>query len=350
LIVPILAAACAAAASTAPLAQADPIADKRAQAERVMMQIHRFDAKLGATIERYNHASSELAKVRKDIKQNVQLLKIAKHNLAVAQQQLGELLVSGYKSAGTDDAAAYILAAGSFSELLDRVETIRRTQASQSELLAQIASTKTEIEQRQVALKKAEKDAKRLVAQRAAEKKQVEAALEARQQLLAGIKADIRQLIDERERRQAEAATAAAAAAQTLSSGGGDFPPVPSNGSLGSQAVQIAMQYLGVPYVWGGASPSGFDCSGLTMYVYGQLGISLPHYTGSQWTSGPHVSRSDLQPGDLVFFTPSLGHMGMYVGGGSFIHAPHTGDVVKISSLGDSWYSSQYQGAVRVTG
>ena len=110
------------------------------------------------------------------------------------------------------------------------------------------------------------------------------------------------------------------------------------------------MQYLGVPYVWGGASPSGFDCSGLTMYVYAQLGISLPHYTGSQWSAGPHVSRDQLQPGDLVFFTPSLGHMGMYVGGGSFIHAPHTGDVVKISSLSDPWYSSEYQGAVRVVG
>jgi cell wall-associated NlpC family hydrolase len=110
------------------------------------------------------------------------------------------------------------------------------------------------------------------------------------------------------------------------------------------------MQFLGVPYVWGGASPSGFDCSGLTMYAYAQVGISLPHFTGAQWTAGPHVSSDQLAPGDLVFFTPSLGHMGMYIGGGSFIHAPRTGDVVKISSLSDPWYVSQYQGAVRVTG
>jgi cell wall-associated NlpC family hydrolase len=342
-----VAAAAFLAASPSPVAHADPIAEKRAQAERVMMQIHRFDAKLGATIERFNQASSRLATVRKDIKQNIQLLKVAKHNLVVAQGQLGELLVAGYKGAGSDEAAAYILAAGSFSELLDRVEMIRRSQASQSELLAQIAETKIEIEQRQVALKEAEKEAEQLVARRADQKRRVEAALQARQRLLASIKADVRRLIDEREQRQAAAAAAAAAAA---SSGGDDFAPVPSNGSLGSQAVQIAMQYLGVPYVWGGASPSGFDCSGLTMYVYAKLGVSLPHYTGSQWNAGPHVSRSDLQPGDLVFFTASLGHMGMYVGGGSFIHAPHTGDVVKISSLNDSWYSSEYQGAVRVTG
>jgi cell wall-associated NlpC family hydrolase len=86
------------------------------------------------------------------------------------------------------------------------------------------------------------------------------------------------------------------------------------------------------------------------MYVYAQLGVSLPHYTGSQWTAGPHVSRDQLQPGDLVFFESNLGHMGMYIGNGSFIHAPHTGDVVRISSLSDPWYSSEYQGAVRVTG
>lgn len=351
-IVPLLACAVA-AGSPPPAAHADPIAQKRAQAERVMGQINRFDAKLGATIERYNHATSQLASVRKDIKLNTRMLEVAKHNLVVAQGQLGNLLVAGYKGAGSDEAAAYILAAGSFSELLDRMETIRRSQEAQAGLLQQIADTKSEIERRQVALRKAEKEAEQLVARRAGEKRRVETALAQRQQLLAGIRADVRRLIAERERRQSAAAAAAAAAAAQSGSGGGGGGGggwAPSNGSLGSQAVQIAMQYLGVPYVWGGASPSGFDCSGLTMYVYGRLGVSLPHYTGSQWNAGPHVSRSELQPGDLVFFTPSLGHMGMYVGGGSFIHAPHTGDVVKISSLNDAWYSSQYQGAVRITG
>ena len=98
--------------------------------------------------------------------------------------------------------------------------------------------------------------------------------------------------------------------------------------------MQLAEQYLGVPYVWGGASPSGFDCSGLTMYVYGQLGVSLPHNAAAQYAVLPHVSESDLQPGDLVFFD-GLGHVGIYIGGGQFIHAPHTGDVVKISSLSE---------------
>ena len=93
------------------------------------------------------------------------------------------------------------------------------------------------------------------------------------------------------------------------------------------------MQYLGVPYVWGGASPSGFDCSGLASYAYAQIGKSVPHYTGAIWAAFPQVPSGQLQPGDLVFFN-GLGHMGIYIGGGQFVHAPHTGDVVKVSEPG----------------
>ena len=94
------------------------------------------------------------------------------------------------------------------------------------------------------------------------------------------------------------------------------------------------MQELGKPYVWGAAGPSYFDCSGLVMYVYAQVGVSLPHNAAAQYGYGSPVSYGDLQPGDLVFFE-GLGHVGIYIGGGQFIHAPHTGDVVKISSLSD---------------
>ena len=96
--------------------------------------------------------------------------------------------------------------------------------------------------------------------------------------------------------------------------------------------MAIAERYLGVPYVWGGASPSGFDCSGLVMYVYAQLGVSLPHNAAAQYDMLAARPASDLEPGDLVFFY-GLGHVGIYVGGGTFIHAPHTGTVVQFSSL-----------------
>jgi cell wall-associated NlpC family hydrolase len=105
------------------------------------------------------------------------------------------------------------------------------------------------------------------------------------------------------------------------------------------------MKYLGIPYAWGGASPAGFDCSGLVMYVYAQLGILLPHYAAAQYGFGSAVSRDQLQPGDLVFFD-GLSHVGIYIGGGQMVHAPQTGDVVKISSLSD--FGAGYVGARRL--
>jgi cell wall-associated NlpC family hydrolase len=126
---------------------------------------------------------------------------------------------------------------------------------------------------------------------------------------------------------------------------------LPPTNTLGGQAVALAYQFLGVPYVWGGETPLGFDCSGLTMYVYGQLGIRLGHYTGFQYYEGLRVPRNQLQPGDLVFFHASSAgvpqHEGMYIGNGSFIHAPQTGDVVKVSSLFETRYALAYVGAVR---
>ncbi|HEU5159253.1 MAG TPA: NlpC/P60 family protein [Streptosporangiaceae bacterium] len=136
----------------------------------------------------------------------------------------------------------------------------------------------------------------------------------------------------------------------------GDLPAVAGSGK-GAQAVKYALTQLGVPYSWGGGTASGpsygiaqgagikgFDCSGLTMYAYAKVGINLPHFTGSQWNAGTHVSRSRLQPGDLVFFYSDRHHMGMYIGGGKMVHAPQTGDVIKISPIADR----PWAGAVRV--
>lgn len=116
----------------------------------------------------------------------------------------------------------------------------------------------------------------------------------------------------------------------------------------GRRIVQIANHMLGIPYRYGGSSPAGgFDCSGLVQYVYSRIGISVPRVTYQQWGAGTHVSRSALRPGDLVFFH-SRGHVGIYLGRDRFIHAPHTGTVVRIDSM-NGWYSAEYTGAVRVS-
>jgi cell wall-associated NlpC family hydrolase len=114
-----------------------------------------------------------------------------------------------------------------------------------------------------------------------------------------------------------------------------------------AKVVRYARRLLGIPYSYGGTSPrSGFDCSGLTRFVYAHFGIALPHYSGAQFGLGRRVSRGGLRPGDLLFFD-GLGHVGLYVGSGLFIHAPHSGTRVSIDSL-SGWYSGRYDGARRL--
>lgn len=103
------------------------------------------------------------------------------------------------------------------------------------------------------------------------------------------------------------------------------------------KAVQIAKRELGTPYVYGGSSPGGFDCSGLTAYIYARLGIHLPHNAAAQYYYGRPVSLKHLRPGDLLFFH-GLGHVGIYIGHGRMIHAPHTGANVEIESLSNRGY------------
>jgi peptidoglycan DL-endopeptidase CwlO len=112
------------------------------------------------------------------------------------------------------------------------------------------------------------------------------------------------------------------------------------------KALEYAYAQLGKPYIWGGTGPKGYDCSGLTMMSWRAAGVSLPRVVPDQYAATRKVAKSDLQPGDLVYFD-NLGHEGMYVGGGRFLHAPHTGSVVKFDSMSNPWYVSHYVGASR---
>ncbi|WP_328808582.1 C40 family peptidase [Nonomuraea montanisoli] len=119
--------------------------------------------------------------------------------------------------------------------------------------------------------------------------------------------------------------------------------PIAGEGKAAAAARWALSQQL-KPYVWGAEGPSSYDCSGLVMAAYQRVGISLPHYTGSQWTAGRHISRDQLRPGDLVFFYGDLHHVGIYIGGNMMVHAPRTGDVVRVASL----VNRPFVGAVRV--
>jgi cell wall-associated NlpC family hydrolase len=354
-------------------ATADPsISSKRQQAQAILGQIQEMDSSLSHAIESYNLANIQLDQIDADLKSNGRHLVIARSSLGIAQTHIAKRLRALYINGDSGGAVEVILGARSLDDLLDRLDMAQAVGGQDAQVLQDVHRFRKEVETRRAKLKSDRARQAQVVADRAARKRSIESQLAERQRLLASVKDEIARMEAAERRRQAqleaqararllaEAAARASARQQTLELSTSDpVTDYPSDvGSISSSpappakyggVVGIAMGYLGTPYVWGGASPSGFDCSGFLMYVYAQVGISLPHNAAMQYnTVGVPVSRDELQPGDLVFFD-GLGHVGLYIGGGQFVHAPHTGDVVKISSLYDSWYASTYVGAKRVT-
>jgi cell wall-associated NlpC family hydrolase len=254
-----------------------------------------------------------------------------------------------------------ILGARSLVEVLNQIETEDRVSALDAQVIAEVKIYRTAVKRHGRQLTRQMAQVKQLVAERAAQKRSLESQISQRRQLYNSLSAEVRQLIAEEQAREAQQARAVRAqylearARQSQSVGVTTFGAtaetaegaavVPPSGYSG--AAGVALQYLGTPYVWAGAAPGGFDCSGLVMYAYGRLGVSLPHSSYALWNVGVAVPRSQLQSGDLVFFS-GLGHIGIYIGGGQFVHAPHTGDVVKISSMDSGSYAYSYVGARRV--
>ena len=334
-----------ATALTAAPANATSIAQKKAQAAAAEQQIAKLSRQADHAVEVYDGIHQKYVNTLAALRLNQQTLRYAKQNLKAAQQQLAASLTQDYKS-GDQNAIAYVLAARSIGDLVDQVQVLQRTTGVNKNLLQQITKDQAEIVQREKLLKKQKAQISAQQAAAAAQRDRAQQSVNREKAYLAGLNASIRKMINEQQAAAAAAAAASAAAAGSSGTAPPSNLPNPPASTLGGQAVAIAERYLGVPYVWGGASPSGFDCSGLTMYVYSQLGVSLPHNAAAQYYALPHVSESDLQPGDLVFFD-GLNHVGIYIGGGSIIHAPHTGTVVQISSLSGG---GSYYGAARVPG
>jgi cell wall-associated NlpC family hydrolase len=338
-------------------AQADPgaVAAKQAQAQQVLAQIQQIDNNLGSAVEAYNLANVRLHRIESDQRENRRQLKVAQGNLKVAQKSLAARLVSAYTSNEDNSTLSVLLGSTSLDDLLSRIEAVNSTSQQDANIVQQVTSFKATVQHQRAALQKAHSEQQSIVAEKAAQKHHIEAQLASRRQLLSSIKGQIAQIKAAEAAQQRQLAAAARlrleGAQPVVSSGVGVSASTPEGSTVAPPNVHggvvgIAMQYLGVPYVWGGSSPRGFDCSGLVSYVFAQIGVSLPHSSYAQFGMGTPVSISQLQPGDLVFFT-GASHVGIYIGGGQFIHAPHTGDVVKISSL-SGYYSANFAGGRRI--
>lgn len=351
-------------------AAAEPsVSAKRAQAQDVLNQIREIDSQLGHAAESYNLANIKLGKIDTNLRTNARHLVIAQTSLEGAQSHLSERLVQLYVSGGESSTMEVLLGAESLDDLLSRLDAVERVSDQDARVLREVKASKAEVKSRKLRLERARKSQAAVVAERASQRRSIEGQLQERRRMLTSIKGQIAQLEAAEARKQAqleaqararlastsvrrqaqsEAVAPQAQAAVSPPSSPSPEAATPAPVARYGGAVGIAMQYLGVPYKWGGASPeTGFDCSGFLMYVYAKLGVSLPHNAAMQYGLGSPVSKDQLQPGDLVFFD-GLGHNGMYIGGGQFIHAPHSGDVVKISGINDSWYAQTWVGARRL--
>jgi cell wall-associated NlpC family hydrolase len=342
-------------------AVADPIAEKQAEAQAVIAQINQLNVSLDRSNELVNLANLKLTEVRHEIAVNRHELKIAKRNLDRSRITIAQRLVTLYTS-GSSSSLDVILGGRTLDEILNRIDTANRVTSVDAQVANQVQRFQTSVLQARAALATEQDQVQRLVAQRAAEKRAIEYRLGERRSLLDSLNAQVAQLVAQRQAAilaaQLQAARAAqqrvaavqSQATQTYQSTAVGATAVTPEGatvvppSQYSGVVGVAMSEIGTPYQWAGASPGGFDCSGLVMYAYSKMGVSLPHSSYAMWNDGTAVPKSQLEPGDLVFFN-GLGHVGIYIGGGEYVHAPHTGTVVQVSSLDAS---SDYVGARRV--
>jgi cell wall-associated NlpC family hydrolase len=305
-------------------------------------------------------ANAQLAAIKHQQAVNRYELKVAKHNLKASERTIARRLVALY-TGQQESTLEVILGAKSLDDMINRINNANSVVSSDTSILHQVKQFRTTIDRSAKRLKQANAEQSKVVAERAAAKASIESKIGQQQQLYASIKGEIAKLVaaqaaeQARLQAQAQARLRQQQAVQTaqsqstvvgISVGTANdqyVAPPPTHGNV----VDYAMSQMGTPYVWGGAAPGGFDCSGLVMWAYAQVGVSLPHSSYAMWGYGVPVSRDQLAPGDIVFFD-GLGHVGIYIGNDQFIEAPHTGDVVKISSLDSGWYAATYVGARRI--
>lgn len=331
------------AAPTSTLASLKQIREQRQELET---KVEKFDSQITAIMKQIDSNKNNIEKTAKEIKQTQVDLEKAQKDIAI-QQDLFDKRVRAMYINGVDSYLAVLLQADGLNDLISRVDSITKIAGFDKKIINDLNDNKDTI-----AKKKQDLDNKsnQLLALKADNEKKLSKlnSDKAEQTKLIASLRDKEKLLVVADTAATELITAAAnkvqqikAAAPRISRG---TTSVSSTSTSSDSIVAYASNYLGRPYQWGGNGPDTFDCSGFTRYVYAHFGIDLPRIAADQQNVGTSVQRGQLQPGDLVFFGYPAYHVGIYVGDNCYIHAPRTGDVVKISSLD----RNDYSGARRV--
>lgn len=311
-------------------------AQKAAEARAIKTQVDALNMQVEIAQENYDVAAGKHAALVAQAQEAQGRVDAAEARLTKLQEHLGTRANRMYR-AGSTTFLDVLLGASSFEEFTATWDFLKQLNESDASYIEQTKTARAEAQAAHADLAAKEKAAAEQVDIMAKNKSAAEKDLAKAQSLLRGVEAEVAALRAAEEAERARQASTWQASKKTSEKS----YPAPTRAPR-SEVVNIAKRYLGAPYRWGAAGPNAFDCSGFTMFVYAQVGVSLPHSSAAQISCGQRVSRADLQPGDLVFFGSPIHHVGIYVGGGMMIHAPHTGDVVKIAPM-----NSNYVGACR---
>lgn len=319
--------------------------------EEVRNQVRTLQAQAEAATERYNRARNELGDVQAQLDVLKRKVKRERAELQMVLGAMDDLARSTYTSGGID-ASLQVLLAEDPTEFLAQAAALNQVANSQSASLRRTQTTRVRLAQSEAAVRDKEAIAKKYRDEMGNAKQEADDRLQAAEEVLAGLEEAERRRLSAIAAQERQASLAAAAAARRALSGsssaGGGVPAVSGRAAA---AVQYALSQVGDRYVAAAAGPDAFDCSGLTMTAWRQAGVSLPHYSYSQWNTTRRIPLSEARPGDLVFyFGGSVHHVGLYIGNGKMVHAANPGDGVRIDAVLGPWYNRYFSGVGRVVG
>jgi peptidoglycan DL-endopeptidase CwlO len=344
----VVAATAAVASYTAVPAGADPVGNARAKAAALAKTVQQLQTQTEVAAEHYDAIEAQLGAAVTAKLQSERDLDAARAGSDTVESVSADRVRALYESGGPTSLLATVLDGSDLTDALARYHDVSVVLGTDRSAIAAAGNRTSKAEDVSARVSTAAAEVTRLQTAASSAAARVQTLLSANQQALAGANAEVRRLVAQQQAAQLAASSADFRTAVAAAGGTVDASTAAAN-PIAAAAIAAARTKLGDPYLWGGTGPDAYDCSGLTQFAYGSVGVSLPRVAADQWNVGQHVGLDELEPGDLLFWATDLSnpatihHVAIYIGNGMMLAAPHTGDVVKIEPV----YMDGYIGATR---